>query len=91
MVVNFRPDGQDPRMISWKEKFFQRAHIAFHNTPQDITVPLKYVDATGWIRTLYVDDTLLIWRGHRGGVSVLQQTSAFKESERRKWFGFHRD
>ena len=39
----------------------------------EYTFPLGLVGPTGWLRTIYIDDTLRITRGHKGSVFVLSR------------------
>ncbi len=39
----------------------------------EYTFPLGLIGPTGWLRTIYIDDTLRITRGHKGSVFVLSR------------------
>ena len=39
----------------------------------EYTFPLGLIGPTGWLRTIYIDDTIRITRGHKGSVFVLSR------------------
>lgn len=44
-----------------------------NNNNLEYTFPLGLIGPTGWLRTIYIDDTLRITRGHKGSVFVLSR------------------
>lgn len=48
-------------------------HPKRSNNNLEYTFPLGLIGPTGWLRTIYIDDTLRITRGHKGSVFVLSR------------------
>jgi hypothetical protein len=70
VLVDFKPDRYDSRKINVK---FRSCRATILQSPIDFTVPLGVIGPTGWLRTVYIDDTIRITRGHKGSVFVLQR------------------
>jgi PAP_fibrillin len=80
VTVKFTPVQSDARRVNVK---FTECRISIpslvsssrlpptRNNNFEYTFPLGLIGPTGWLRTIYIDDTLRITRGHKGSVFVL--------------------
>ena len=68
VTVDFYPERSDPRRINVT---FQACRFVVNKTPIDFTIPLGIIGPTGWLRTIYIDETMRVTRGHKGSVFVL--------------------
>jgi hypothetical protein len=61
--------------FSWASSLFSLSSSKDTKSPKqnnwEYTFPLGLLGPTGWLRTIYIDDTLRITRGHKGSVFVL--------------------
>lgn len=71
--IDFTLDSWDPRRINVK---FDSSRLSIPSLNMDWYFPLGIFGPTGWLRTVYLDDTLRITRGHKGSVFVLQRPGA---------------
>jgi len=69
--VKFKPNGSDKRRVDVK---FDSCRVSIKNLPS-INFPLGPIGPTGWLRTVYIDDSMRITRGHKGSVFVLLRPS----------------
>jgi len=69
--VKFKPNGSDKRRVDVK---FDSCRVSIKNLPS-INFPLGLIGPTGWLRTVYIDDSMRITRGHKGSVFVLTRPS----------------
>jgi len=69
VTVRFTPDSRDFRRVNVK---FDACKVNVPGTPiRQWNFPLGPLGPTGWLRTVYLDDTLRVTRGHKGSVFVL--------------------
>ena len=69
VTVRFTPDFRDFRRVNVK---FDACKVNVPGTPiRQWNFPLGPLGPTGWLRTVYLDDTLRVTRGHKGSVFVL--------------------
>mmetsp|Transcript_18751 Transcript_18751/g.26445 ORF Transcript_18751/g.26445 Transcript_18751/m.26445 type:complete len:315 (+) Transcript_18751:2-946(+) len=68
--VGFQPNSTDLRRIDVK---FESCRVTIQDSPIDFTIPLGMIGPTGWLRTVYIDDTIRITRGHKGSVFILSR------------------
>jgi len=68
--VGFQPNRSDLRRIDVK---FESCRVTIQDSPLDFTIPLGIIGPTGWLRTVYMDDTIRITRGHKGSVFILSR------------------
>jgi hypothetical protein len=73
VTVEFLPNLSDACRIDVK---FRACRVVFPGTPIDFTLPLGIFGPTGWLRTVYIDDTLRVTRGHKGSVFILMRPNA---------------
>lgn len=69
--VKFKPNLSDKRRVDVK---FDSCRVSIKNLPS-INFPLGPIGPTGWLRTVYIDDSMRITRGHKGSVFVLTRPS----------------
>jgi hypothetical protein len=43
--------------------------------PVDLNLSLGIIEPTAWLKTVYIDDSMRVTRGHKGLVFVLQRPS----------------
>lgn len=72
VIVGFTPNSQDSRKIDVK---FQECRAVVPSLKFDLSIPLGIIGPTGWLRTVYLDDTIRITRGHKGSIFVLTRPS----------------
>ena len=70
--VAFSPDKEDDRRVNVK---FQSCRVSLQNSKLDATFPLGLIGPTGWLKTMYIDESMRITRGHKGSVFVLIRTN----------------
>lgn len=70
VTVDFNPSPSDPRKIDVK---FIGCRMMASKLPLDWHLPLGVFGPTGWLRTVYIDDTIRVTRGHKGSVFILQR------------------
>jgi len=71
--VDLAPNLVDPRCVNVK---FCTCQTVILQTPIDIVLPLGVFGPTGWLRTVYIDDSIHVMQGNKGSVFVLQHPSA---------------
>jgi len=71
--VDLAPNLVDPRRVDVK---FRTCRTVVLQTPIDIVLPLGVFGPTGWLRTVYIDDSIRVTRGHKGSVFILQRPCA---------------
>lgn len=70
VTIRFRPVLSDPRRVNVK---FESCRLSIPGTPIEWNFPLGWAGPKGWLRTVYVDETLRVTRGHKGSVFVLSR------------------
>ena len=71
--VNFKSNPSDLRRVDVK---FDRCRLSVKNIlSKPLSFPLGPIGPTGWLKTVYIDDSMRITRGHKGSVFVLLRTS----------------
>ena len=72
--VKFKPNLQDARRVDVK---FERCKFSVNRVlPKPLDIPLGPLGPTGWLRTVFIDRSIRITRGHKGSVFVLLRTSS---------------
>jgi hypothetical protein len=70
VTVDFKPDRTDSRKIKVK---FQSCRLKASKLPVDLNLSFGIIGPTGWLKTVYIDDSMRVTRGHKGSVFVLQR------------------
>lgn len=70
VLVDFVPNRMNARQIDVK---FQACRFNVKSSLVDWKIPLGVFGPTGWLKTVYIDDTIRITRGHKGSVFVLKR------------------
>lgn len=70
VLVDFVPNRTNARQIDVK---FQACRFNVKSSLVDWNIPLGVFGPTGWLKTVYIDDTIRITRGHKGSVFVLRR------------------
>ena len=76
VVVDFHPDDSDPRKINVK---FESCRVRAGKSV-DFSIPLGVVGPTGWLKTVFIDDSMRVTRGHKGSVFILQRPAKKENS-----------
>jgi hypothetical protein len=70
VLVDFVPNRTNARQIDVK---FRACRFTVKSSLLDWNIPLGILGPTGWLKTLYIDDTIRITRGHKGSVFILKR------------------
>jgi hypothetical protein len=70
VTIRFATDATDLRRVNVK---FESCRVVVPQTPIDWDIPLGILGPTGWLRTVYIDDSVRITRGHKGSVFILSR------------------
>lgn len=69
--IHISPNEQDPRRVDIK---CDAVDLDISDGQVNLSFPLGKLGPRGWLRTVYIDDTIRIARGQKGSVFVLERT-----------------